>query len=623
MTGPGRKFLQPGRKDRYTREMSALLLSLSDIALTFGGAPLLVKASLEVGPRARIALVGRNGSGKSTLLKIAAGSVTADSGERFLHPDAQVCYLPQEPEFGDHATAGSFVSAALSDANDLHLAERTLAEFGINADAPLQSVSGGEAKRIALAAAFVANPDVVLMDEPTNHLDIAAIADLESRIARSNAAFVIISHDRRFLETLTTQTVWIDRGETHYLSKGFSAFEEWRDARLEEEKAAHHKLGRKIAAEEDWVRYGVTARRKRNVRRMGELQTLRDTYRESRRSQSSVSFATTQAGAASKRMIVAEHISKSFGENTVVEDFSIKISRGDKIGVIAPNGAGKTTLLSMLTGALEPDAGTVMRADNMALVTLDQQRARLKPDDRLADAITDGRGDYVTVNGANKHVATYLQDFLFAPEQWRAPVSSLSGGERGRLALAAALAYPSNILALDEPTNDLDLETLDLLQGFLADYEGCVLLISHDRSFLDGVVASVISTDPNKPGCWIRYPGGYSDMLAQRGAEPGKAQAVPKAEKRTRNASAPKTGAQKLSYKEQFALKSLPDKIAALEEQINTLNEKLADPKFFEKDPKEFNACAGALEQARDELSEAEEQWLALTIKEESLSEGR
>ncbi len=599
-------------------------MSLAEIALTFGGEPLFTGATLDVQPRARIALVGRNGSGKSTLLKIAAGIVTPDSGEHFVHPGATAYYLPQEPDFGDHDTAESFVCASLPDERDAHVAERTLAEFEIAADARLEKLSGGEAKRIALAAAFAARPDIILMDEPTNHLDIAAIAQLEEKVAGSSAAFVIISHDRRFLETLTTQTVWIDRGATHHLSRGFSDFEEWRDKTLEEEKTARHKLGRKIAAEEDWVRYGVTARRKRNVRRMAELKDMRQALRSAPRATGSVNFAATDAERSSKRMIVAEKISKSFDDRAIIEDYSIEIARGDKIGVVAPNGAGKTTLLNMLIGTLAPDAGVVTSSDNLALVTLDQQRARLKPDQRLADAITDGRGDWVTIDGVKKHAATYLQDFLFAPEQWRAPVSSLSGGERGRLALAAALAYPSNILALDEPTNDLDLETLDLLQDFLSDYKGAVLLISHDRNFLDNIVTSIVTTDPDTPGAWRRYPGGYDDMVTQRGRPPGaKAAAVKRAQKgapaAARKASAPKTTRTKLSYKEKHALTTLPDQIAELEKEIATLNEALADPKLFERNAEEFSKTARRLDEAKAALETAEENWLELTIKQENL----
>jgi len=605
--------------------VAALDLSLTDIALTFGGAPLLEGASLDVRRGARIALVGRNGSGKSTMMKIAAGLVAPDAGERFVHPGAMPFYLPQEPDFSGYDTASSYVAAALNDAGDTHLAERMLGEFDIDPAARLSTVSGGEAKRIALAAAFAAAPDVVLMDEPTNHLDIAAIASLESRIAASDAAFVIISHDRRFLETLTTETVWIDRGATHYLSRGFSEFESWRDKRLEEERTERHKLGRKIAAEEDWVRYGVTARRKRNVRRLGELHDLRKTLREAPRETGAVKFAGADAERASKRMIVAQTISKRFDDSPLIDGFSTEIVRGDKIGVVAPNGAGKTTLLNLLIGAAAPDAGSVTRSDGLKLVTLDQQRARLKPDQRLADAITDGRGDWVTIGDTKKHAATYLQDFLFSPEQWRAPVSSLSGGERGRLALAAALAYPSNILALDEPTNDLDLETLDLLQEYLANYNGAVLLISHDRSFLDGIVSSIITTDPDTPGKWRRYPGGYDDMVTQRGRAPGVRAANQRREKRVAPAapaSAPKTKPAKLTYKEQYALETLPQKISDLEKEIATLNARLADPELFSKNPDGFAASAAQLDEKKSALEKAEEEWLEISIKQESLNNG-
>jgi ATP-binding cassette subfamily F protein uup len=603
--------------------MSALVLSLSGIALTFGGDALLEDATLEVRPGARVALVGRNGSGKSTLLKIAAGMIEPDAGTRFVHPDAKVRYLPQEPDFGGHDTALAYAAAILKDPSALHLAERALEELGLNPETPLATASGGEAKRAAVAAVLAAKPDVILLDEPTNHLDIPAILQLEQKLAALNAAIVLISHDRRFLENLTTQTVWLDRGRTHYLSKGFKAFEDWRDKLLDEEKAARHKLGRKIAAEEDWVRYGVTARRKRNVRRMAELQAMRRTLREARRAPGAVKFEATDAEASGKRVIEAVNISKAYDDRKIVDGFSTKVARGEKIGLVAPNGAGKTTLLNMLTGQLAPDEGAVTLGTNIELVSLDQRRAALKPDMRLADAIADERGDWVTVGGAKKHVATYLQDFLFAPEQWRAPVSSLSGGERGRLALAAALAKPSNLLALDEPTNDLDLETLDLLEDLLANYPGTLLLISHDRSFLDRLVASVITTDPENPGGWRRYPGGYDDMVRQRGRAPGADKDAAPPEQSSKTATerhaAPKTAQTKLSYKEQFALNTLPDKIAALEANIATLNEALADPKLFEKDAAAFNEKAKALEAAKTELAAAEDQWLTLEAKREEI----
>ena len=575
---------------------------------------------LDAGPRARMALAGRNGSGKSTLLKIAAGRVEADSGERFVHPDATIRYLAQEPDFGEHATAGAYVAATLNNEADAHRGMRWLSAVDIAPETMLAKISGGEAKRIAVAAALAADPDILLLDEPTNHLDLPAISWLEETLTSLDAAIVMVSHDRRFLENLTTETVWLDRGQSRHLPRGFAHFEVWRDQILEEEKAARHKLGRKIAAEEDWVRYGVTARRKRNMRRLAELKDMRKTLREARAAPGSVNFTTGDAAVSGKRVIVADNIAKSYGDDKIVNGFSIEIVRGDKIGIAAPNGAGKTTLIKLLTGALEPDSGTVALGANVELLTLDQHRAELKPDLRLADAIADERGDWVTVGGRKRHVASYLQDFLFAPEQWRAPVKSLSGGEKARLALAAALAKPSNLLALDEPTNDLDLETLDLLEDLLANYEGVLLVISHDRSFLDHVVNSIITTDPHRPGGWRLYPGGYDDMVRQRGGAPGGRRKKRQAqEKNSPTRKPPKSSAEKLSYKEKYALETLPEKIAALEKEIDELTQTLEDPGLFERDPKAFNAAAEALDAARTALAVTEEEWLAVAVKNDAL----
>ncbi|MEM8772499.1 MAG: ABC-F family ATP-binding cassette domain-containing protein [Pseudomonadota bacterium] len=600
--------------------MSALTLSLTDINLTFGSTPLFEGAELSVGEKDRIALVGRNGAGKSTLLKMAAGLVEPDNGDRFAHPSARIVYLAQETDFAGFDTPLAFAAAALDNPDAKHLAARTLEDAGVDVNADLAKLSGGEAKRVAIAAAFAQNPDVLLLDEPTNHLDIAAIAWLENTLSQFTGAIVVISHDRRFLERLTTKTVWIDRGATRTLDRGFSAFEEWRDKLLEEEKLERHKLSRKIAAEEDWVRYGVTARRKRNVRRLAELKAMRKTLREARGPTGDVAFAASQAGASGKRVITAKKISKAFGDNIIVQNFSVEITRGEKVGIVAANGAGKTTLLNMLIGRLPPDSGEAAMGANVELVTLDQRRAALKPEMRLADAIADGRGDWVTINGAKKHVAAYLQDFLFAPEQWRAPVSSLSGGEQGRLALAAALAYPSNLLALDEPTNDLDLETLDLLEDMLSAYEGAVLLISHDRSFIDRLATSVITTIPEKPGGWRRYPGGYDDMASQRGSEPGletKARAEKKQKSKPQKVPPQKTK-QKLSYKEKYALETLPEKIAELEKAITEHRSALDDPSLYKTDPDRFKERANALEKAEKLLAETEDEWLAIAEKAEA-----
>lgn len=603
--------------------MAPPLLTLDEIRLSFGGEPLLAGASLVVEPMARIALVGRNGSGKSTLLKIAAGMIDADSGERFTDPAASIAYLPQEPDFAGYDKVASYVEAGLPPTGAPADLPKLFAELNIDPDAPCASLSGGEARRAALARIFAAGPDILLLDEPTNHLDLPAIEALEARLKSSRAALVLISHDRRFLENITTRTIWIDRGRTRFLDRGFRDFEAWRDRVLEEEETAAHKLDRKIVAEEHWVRYGVTARRKRNVRRMRELADLRKERRERKRPPGAVVFAVNEAAASGKRAIVAEAISKSFGEKTVVKDFSIEIARGDRIGIVGPNGAGKTTLLKMLTGELAPDSGRVTLGTGLAMISLDQRRQSLKPDDRVADAITDGRGDWVSVGDEKKHVASYLKDFLFKPEQWRTPVSALSGGERGRLALAAALVKPSNILVLDEPTNDLDLETLDLLEELVADYSGTLLIVSHDRSFLDRTATSIITTSPSeKPGDWVEYAGGYDDMLAQRGSAPGMAAPASRTEAKTprdaKPAAAP-AGKSKLSFKEKFALERLPSQIDALAKEISGLKIALADQSLFARNAQAFNEKAARLTKAESELAAAEEEWLQLEMRREEI----
>ena len=596
------------------------LAFLENIHLTFGGASLLEGASLAIEPRARIALVGRNGSGKSTLMKVAAGLVEPDGGERFLAPATTCVYLEQEPDLSAFPTLADYFSMSEegeTSPKSIQYAE----ELGLDLSADPSSLSGGETRRAAIARLLGLAPDILLLDEPTNHLDLPAIEWLEGKLKESRSAIVSISHDRRFLEALTTRTVWIDRGKTRIFTRGFAHFEQWRDEVLEQEELDAHKLDRKIVREEHWVRYGVTARRKRNVRRLKELGELRTAQRERRKAQGSVRFSANETKQSSRLIVVADAISKSFADRKIVQNFSIKVSRGDRIGVVGPNGAGKTTLIKLLTGALRPDQGTVELGANVAMVSLDQRRDSLRPEMRVADAITDGRGDFVMLDGQKRHVATYLQDFLFSAEQWRSPVSALSGGERGRLALAAALATPSNLLVLDEPTNDLDLETLDLLEEMLASYKGTLLLVSHDRSFLDRVVTSIINTDPGEPeGTWTEFIGGYEDMLRARGAEassPGKPTAKKPPSKKP--APAPKQQT-KLSYKEKFALENLPQEIAALESEISTLKETLADPGLFERDAEKFNADAKKLEAAEARLSAAEDEWLALELKQEALN---
>ena len=497
--------------------MAPPLIQLTDIALTFGGTSLLEGVDLAVGAGERICLVGRNGSGKSTLLRIAAGLIEPDRGRRFVQPGALIRYLAQEPDLSRHATTLAYVEAGLAASDDPHRARHLLEELGLAGDEDTATLSGGEARRAALAHVLAPDPQILLLDEPTNHLDLPAIEWLEGRLAQSRAALVIISHDRRFLEKLSRTTVWLDRGRARRVELAFGAFEDWRDRQLAEEEVQQHKIDRKIVAEEHWVHGGVTARRKRNVRRMAELRTLRQQRRDYRAVQGKATLTVAEAEASSSLVIEAKGVSKSFGDLTVVRDLSLRLMRGDRLGIVGPNGSGKTTLVSLLTGTLAADAGEVRLGASVEMAALDQGRESLDPTWTLSEALTRGHGDTVTVGGEKKHVVAYMKDFLFAPEQRLTPIGALSGGERGRLMLARALAKPSNLLVLDEPTNDLDLETLDVLEDVLAAYKGTVLLISHDRDFLDRVVTSVIV--PEGDGRWTEYAGGYQDMLAQRGED--------------------------------------------------------------------------------------------------------
>ena len=497
--------------------MAPPLLTLKNVWLTFGGTPLLEGAEMTVAPGDRICLVGRNGSGKSTLLKIAAGLVHPDQGERFAHPGAAIRYLPQEADFSGFETTRAYVEAGLGPSDDPYQATYVLDELGLTGEENPDQLSGGEARRVALARVLAAKPDVLLLDEPTNHLDLPAIEWLEGTLSKSRSAIVLISHDRRFLQNLSEATLWIDRGRTRHLNEGFNSFEDWRDKVLEEEETERHKLDRKILRENDWMHGGVTGRRKRNVRRVRELQDMRKDVRERRFVQGNIKLDAAEGGLSGRLVVETQKVSKSFGATEVVKDLTIRILRHDRLGLVGPNGAGKTTILKLLTGTLAPDSGSVRLGVNLELVTLDQRRDELDPNWTVQDALTGGRGDQVVINGKARHVASYMKDFLFLPEQRLTPLRVLSGGERARVLLARALAKPSNVLVLDEPTNDLDLETLDLLQELLLDYPGTVLLVSHDRDFLDRIVGSVLA--PAGDGRWIEYAGGYSDMLAQRQGE--------------------------------------------------------------------------------------------------------
>jgi ATP-binding cassette subfamily F protein uup len=597
------------------------LLILQDIRLGFGTTRLLDGASLSVAPGERLALVGRNGSGKSTLLKIAAGLIEPEGGTRFLQPGATLRVLDQEPDLSGFADVMSYVEAGLGPADDAYRARYLLESLGMSgAEAPA-ALSGGEARRAALARALAPSPDILLLDEPTNHLDLPVIEWLEAELAASASALVLISHDRRFLESLSRAMVWLDRGTTRRLEQGFGAFEGWRDQVLEEEERDAHKLARKIVREEHWLRYGVTARRKRNVRRLENLQTLRTRRRERSTAPGRVSMAATEAGGSGNLVIAADNISKSFGDRPIVTGFSTRIMRGDRVGILGPNGAGKTTLLNMLIGTMAPDAGEVLLGAGIEMVGLDQRRAALDPAVTLAEALTEGRGDMVHVGGAPRHVLGYMKDFLFTPEQARTPLGALSGGERGRLMLARAFAKPSNLLVLDEPTNDLDLETLDLLQELIADYAGTVLLVSHDRDFLDRCVTSVIAFE--EAGHWQEYAGGYSDMVAQRGhgvrARAAEKQAPAAKREAATPPSKPAPRKKGLGAVEQHELKTLPARMEKLSAEIAALEKRIADPAFYARDAADFAKATSMLGVAQAALQQAETRWLELEIlREES-----
>ncbi len=522
-------------------------------------------------------------------------------------------------------TTLAYVEAGFSAADDSrHRALYLLKELGLSGEEDPAALSGGEARRAALARALAPSPDILLLDEPTNHLDLPGIEWLERELAGMRSGIVLVSHDRRLLERISRTTIWLDRGVTRILNEGFKAFEPWRDAVLEQEAGEQHKLGRKIAMEEDWLRYGVTARRTRNQRRLAELLALRRRRKEQRAAQRSVRLEAAQADLSGRLVAVAQGISKSYGGRSVVQDFSARIMRGDRVGIVGPNGAGKTTLLNLLTGALMPDTGEVRLGTNLAQVTLDQRRESLDPEQSLTEALTGGSGDTVAVAGQSRHVIGYMKDFLFRPEQARTPVGVLSGGERARLTLARAFARPSNLLVLDEPTNDLDLETLDLLQERLAEYPGTVLLVSHDRDFLDRVVTSVIATEGN--GRWIEYAGGYTDMLAQRELA---GRATPPAKDLRNEATAAGDREQSATSRpaapNEFQRSTCAGDAAGPDRGITD-----ADCRAECRPGRPGPVCARsgtvwrytqALAVARDELAAAEEQWLTLEMLREEIDD--
>ncbi|MCV3272331.1 ABC-F family ATP-binding cassette domain-containing protein [Roseobacter sinensis] len=594
------------------------LLQLTEISLTFGGDPVFDDLSLVIQPADRVALVGRNGSGKSTLMKVMAGLVEPDRGEVVPGPGVSVGYMEQDPDLAGFATLGDFAADGL-DPSEMYLVERAGAGLKFDPARPVETASGGERRRAALARLMAGSPDLMLLDEPTNHLDIEAIAWLEEELAQSRKACVIISHDRAFLRALTRATLWVDRGVVRRQEKGFAAFEAWRDTVWEEEDTQRHKLNRKIKAEARWAVEGISARRKRNQGRVRALQDLRAERAAQIKRQGTAAMALDAGPKSGRKVIEAQGLSKAFGDRIILRPFSLTVQRGDRIALVGPNGVGKTTLLNMLIGREPPDAGTVTLGTNLALALFDQARAQLNPDLSLWESLTgdpemrvSGKADQIMVRGTPKHVVGYLKEFLFDEAQARAPVRALSGGEKARLLLARIMARPSNLLVLDEPTNDLDVETLDLLQELLATYDGTVLLVSHDRDFLDRVAATTIAMEGD--GRATVYAGGWSDYQRQRKPQDA-SQSAPKA-KPAAVAEKPKAATKPgLSFTERHRLEALPDEIARLEAEIGKLEELLSDPALFSEQPVKFQKASEALIERQHKLAAAEDEWLLLEEK--------
>jgi len=591
------------------------IMTLTDIALNFGGDPLFDGLSMAIQPGDRVALVGRNGSGKSTLLRIMSGSVTPDKGNIFIQPGQHIAMMAQDPDFTGYATLSDWVRAGLHE-DEGYRADIALEGVKLDGDISPEAASGGERRRAALARLLAQDADLMLLDEPTNHLDIEMIAWLEAELASTQKAFVLISHDRAFLRALTRAILWVDRGQVRRVDRGFTHFEEWRDKVFEEEDQQRHKLNRLIKAEGRWAVEGISARRKRNMGRVRRLADLR-AERSGQIRRAGVAAMEFEAAPKSGALVVdARNITKAFGDRVLVNDLTLRIQRGERVAFVGPNGAGKTTLLNMLTGALQPDSGTIKLGVNLVPAVFDQNRAQLDPKQTLWTSLTEdptiggsGRNDQIMVRGVARHVVGYLKDFLFADEQVRSPISALSGGEKARLLLARLMAQPSNLLILDEPTNDLDVETLDLLQELVDDFDGTVLLVSHDRDFIDRIATTTLVLDGT--GNVTVCAGGYTDSLSQR-TTPAETPVSANTKKPTQLAPATKPSKSGLSFTESHRLKSLPKVIAGLEADIAKLTALLATANLYSTDPARFAKATDALSDRQKKLGSAEEEWLSL-----------
>lgn len=591
--------------------MAAPILAYEDLGVIQGHGWLFRHLDIHIGARDRLALIGRNGAGKTTLLKLIAGTIDSDEGRRVIVPGTRVVLLEQEPSLAGCATLADYVLRG-DDAPLPHEAEAIADQLGIDLSRGAASASGGERRRAAIVRALAQDPDVLLLDEPTNHLDIAAIDWLEDWLGRFRGAFVVISHDRTFLTRLTRQTLWMDRGSIRRAEIGFGGFEAWTEQVYAEEERNAQRLDAKLKIEEHWLQRGVTGRRRRNQGRLAKLKEMRATRAAMIGPQGAANLATAADDSKTKVVIDVKHASKSFGERAIIKDLTLRVTRGDRIGIVGRNGAGKTTLLKLLTGEMAPDEGEVKLAKTLDGIVIDQQRSLMAPTKTVREVLADG-GDWIDVLGVRKHIHGYLKEFLFDPSLAEAKVGTLSGGERSRLLLAREFARESNLLVLDEPTNDLDLETLDLLQEVIADYAGTVLIVSHDRDFLDRTVTVTLGLDGS--GTVDVVAGGYEDWERQRKSPAAAKKAAPKPVV----VAAPVQAKTKLSYKDQRDYDQLPARIEALDAGIARDEEAMADPALYTRDPKRFAALSAAIEAARAEKDAAEMRWLELAEQVEGM----
>lgn len=599
--------------------MSAPLLQLQGIQLSIGVSQLFSGVDLSIEPGAKMCIVGRNGSGKSTLMKVIAGLMEPDDGKIFIQPGTRITYMPQEPSFPKNSTALEYVE---SQAGTTHfVAEKFLDLLGIPPSKSLDTLSGGEARRVSLAYALANDPDILMLDEPTNHLDVATIELLEKTIKSFRGSVLLISHDRTFLSNTTTSTLWLDRGVIKRLNKSYKYFEEWAETVIEEETKTQIKMDKLIEQETDWSHGGISARRKRNQGRLKRLYALREKSAQRISSLKLARLSASTGEESGRGIIEARDISKSYDGRVLIDRFTTSITRGDRIGIIGPNGSGKTTLLKMLIGEIKPDSGSIKIGKRFSQTYLDQSRITLDPNKSVKETLCPDGGDFIHVQGQPRHVISYLKEFLFHPDQARSPVRVLSGGEKNRLLLAICLAQQSNFMVLDEPTNDLDMDTLDRLQDMLCAYEGTLLVVSHDRSFLDNVVTSTIVLEGD--GTAIEYAGGYSDYLTQRKERRQKAvqqskKQSPQERKETQDENIP-TSPKKLSFKQQYALQELPKKIEKLEEKIKALELALSDPTLYTSDMSKANEIANQLSKAKEEKETLEHEWLEIEILREEI----